>query len=55
MENETQSYSYSKTVKICGMEEAEVREQIHDLLPSDGKLVFMFDSTPGEVDRKSVV
>lgn len=50
MENETQSYSYSKTVKICGMEEAEIREQIHDLLPSDGKLVFMFDSTPGEVD-----
>lgn len=50
MENEVQNYSYSKTVKICGMEEEEVKEQIRDLLSADEKLIFMFTSTPGEVD-----
>lgn len=50
MENEVQSYSYSKTVKICGMEESQVRGQIHDLLTAQDKLVFMFTSSPGEVD-----
>lgn len=50
MEKEVQSCSYSKTVKICGMQEEEVREKIHDLLTAEEKLVFMFTSTPGEVD-----
>lgn len=50
MEKETECYSYSKTVKICGMEEADVREKIHDLLASQDKLVFMFTSGPAEVD-----
>lgn len=50
MENEVQSCSYSKTVKICGMEEAEVQEKIHDLLTADEKLIYMFSSAPGEVD-----
>lgn len=50
MENEIQSYSYSKTVKICGMEEGQVREQIHDLLAAQDRLVFMLTSRPGEVD-----
>ncbi len=49
MENETQSYSYSKTVKICGMEEGQIREKLHDLLSAQDKLVFMFASLPGEV------
>lgn len=48
MEKEMQSYA--KTVKICGMEECQVREQIHDLLASQEKVVFMFTSRPGEVD-----
>lgn len=50
MENEVQSFSYSKTVKICGMEESQVREKIHDLLAAQEKLVFMFTSKPAEVD-----
>lgn len=50
MEKEVQSYSYARTVKLCGMEEAEVREKISDLLTSDEKLEVVFDSTPGEVD-----
>lgn len=49
MENEVQSYSYSKTVKICGMEESQIREKIHDILSAQDKLVFMFTSMPGEV------
>lgn len=48
MEKEMQSYA--KTVKICGMEERQVREQIHDLLAAQEKVVFMFTSRPGEVD-----
>lgn len=48
MENEIQSYA--KTVKICGMEEAQVREQVSDLLAAQEKVVFMFTSGPGEVD-----
>lgn len=50
MENEMQSYSYSKTVKICGMEETQVREKITDLLSAQSKVVFMFITGPGEVD-----
>ena len=50
MGKEVQNGSYEKTVKICGLEEEEVREKIHDLLSTDEKLVFVFDSTPGEVD-----
>ncbi|MBS6395747.1 MAG: nicotinamide-nucleotide amidohydrolase family protein [Clostridiales bacterium] len=50
MEKETESYSYSKTVKICGMEEEQIREEIRDLLAAQEKLVFMFRSVPGEVD-----
>lgn len=50
MEKEVQYYSCSKTVKICGMEEQEVREKIHDLLAVQEKLVIMFSSLPGEVD-----
>lgn len=48
MENEMQSYA--KTVKICGMEEKQVREQAHDLLAAQEKVVFMFTTCPGEVD-----
>lgn len=48
MDNEMQSYA--KTVKICGMEEQQVREQIHDLLAAQEKVVFMLTSGPGEVD-----
>lgn len=52
MDNEVQScsYFYSRTIKICGMEEAEVKEKLHDLLSADEKLVFVFESVPGEVD-----
>ena len=50
MENEAQSYSYSKTVKICGMEEEEVKRQLQDLLAVQNKLVVMFQSVPGEVN-----
>ncbi len=50
MENEAQSYSYSKTVKICGMEEEEVKRQLQDLLVVQNKLVVMFQSVPGEVN-----
>lgn len=50
MENEVQSYSYSKTVKLCGMEETEVRAKLHDLLTADERLLFTFQSLPGEVD-----
>jgi len=50
MENEVQSYSYSKTVKICGMEEEEVQKQLQDLLTVQNKLVVMFQSVPGEVN-----
>ena len=50
MENEAQSYSYSKTVKICGMEEEEVKRQLQDLLAVQNKLVGMFQSVPGEVN-----
>ncbi len=50
MENEVQSYSYSKTVKICGMEEEEVQRQLQDLLTEQNKLVVMFQSVPGEVN-----
>ena len=49
MEKETQSYSYSKTVKICGMQEKEVKEKIHDLLEGKGQPVFRFTVCPGEV------
>jgi nicotinamide-nucleotide amidase len=48
MENEVQNYS--KTVKICGMDEHQVRDTIGDLLNSQEKVVFMFRSKPGEVD-----
>lgn len=48
MEKEIQSYA--KTVKICGMEEGQVREEIHDLLSAQEKVVFMFSSGYGEVD-----
>ncbi len=50
MGNEAQNYSYSKTVKLCGLEEPEVREKIHDLLTAQEKLTMMFQSVPGEVD-----
>lgn len=50
MENEVQNYSYEKTVKICGMEETEVRGKIHDLLTEQENVVFTFFTTPGEVD-----
>ena len=50
MENEAQSYSYSKTVKICGMEEEAVKRQLQDLLAVQNKLVVMFQSVPGEVN-----
>ncbi len=50
MEKDMQNYSYAKTVKICGMEEEEVQENIRDLLTMDEKTVFMFHSSPGEVD-----
>lgn len=49
MEKETQSYSYSKTVKICGMEEKEVREKMHDLLEQKDHPDFSFTVCPGEV------
>lgn len=48
MEKEMQSYV--KTVKICGMEEYQIREKIHDLLAAQEKVVFMFTDKPGEVD-----
>lgn len=50
MGNEVQSYSYSKTVKLCGMEETEVRAKLHDLLISQEKVLFTFQTVPGEVD-----
>lgn len=49
-EEQNNSYSYSKTVKICGMEESEVREKIHDLLAAQDQVTFLFDVRPGEVD-----
>ena len=50
MEKEEKNGSYSKTVKICGVEEAEVREKIHDLMASADQVFFTFISPPGEVD-----
>lgn len=49
MEKETQSYSYSKTVKICGLEEKEVKEKMHDLVKGQKSLEFRFTVCPGEV------
>ncbi len=48
MENDVPSYA--KTVKVCGMEESEIRGKIQDLLSAQDKLVFMISSMPGEVD-----
>ncbi len=49
MEKETQSYSYSKTVKICGVEEKEVRDKIRDLMEEQKQLKVTIQSCPGEV------
>jgi len=48
MENELPAYS--KMVKISGVEEEKVREQIKDLLETQNNLEFTFSSYPGEVD-----
>lgn len=50
MEKEGQCYSYSKTVKVCGMEESQIKEKIHDLLSAQERLEFVFSSLAGEVD-----
>ncbi len=49
MEKEAQKDSYTKTVKICGMGEQEIREKVEDLLSMQG-LTFTFTSLSGEVD-----
>lgn len=49
MEKEAQKDSYTKTVKICGMDEQEIKEKIQDLLSIQG-LNFTFTSLSGEVD-----
>ncbi len=48
MEKEVQTYT--KTVKICGMEERQVREQISDLLSAQEKVTFLLTAQTGEVD-----
>ena len=45
MENE----AYSKIVKLCGMEVAEVREQLSDLLIAQDKVQFDINGAFGEV------
>lgn len=50
MEKEGQCYSYSKTVKVCGMEESQIKEKVHDLLSAQERLEFIFSSLSGEVD-----
>lgn len=50
MEKEAQQDSYSKTVKICGMEESKIKEKLHDLLAAKEQLTFVFSSRAGEVD-----
>lgn len=41
---------YAKTVKVCGLQEKEVKERMQDLLSAQDKLVFMISAVPGEVD-----
>lgn len=50
MDGEGQNCTYEKVVKVCGMDEAQVRDTVSDLTEPRPGAGLTFDSRPGEVD-----